>query len=236
MNSEIQEKLNKYCLINRKYQLLDEFNFKLKFSKIDSECLKLAWQYSCDKIHNDEIIKDTKDLPKNGKKEISQKLQKFNFESNDLYYYLNSKFDVKELKLNEEQVERRLRNLLALRHQKIIFKEITKLKRKEKLIKLKEKVIGITMLSIIPIIVISFFFGSNIRDGLTSVDVLSERIYEREVYEFNGSVCNDGSISHSQGSGTCSWHDGVAYKFYKGDHKYSMDECKKIAKDLSWVD
>ena len=123
MNSEIQDKINKYCLINRKYQLLDESNFKLKFSKIDIKELKLAWEYGCDKIQNDEIIKDAKDLPKNGKKDISQKLQKFNFESNDLFYYLNSKFDVKELKLNEEQVERRLRNLLALRHQKIIFKE-----------------------------------------------------------------------------------------------------------------
>jgi hypothetical protein len=24
-----------------------------------------------------------------------------------------------------------------------------------------------------------------------------------------GAVCNDGSESHSTGSGTCSWHDGV---------------------------
>lgn len=236
MNSEIQDKINKYCLINRKYQLLDESNFTLKFSKIDIKDLKLAWKYGCDKIQNDEIIKDSKDLPKNGKKDISQKLQKFNFESNDLFYYLNSKFEVKELKLDEEKVERRLRNILALRHQKIILTEINKLKRKEKLTQFKEKVVGIATLSIIPIIVIGFFFGSHIRDGFTTVDVLTERIYQREIYEFNGSKCNDGSTSHSQGRGTCSWHDGVNYKFYTGEHKYSLEECRNKAKDRSWIE
>ena len=175
-------------------------------------------------------------LFRSGEAEISLKLQKFNFESNDLYYYLNSKFDSKELKLDEEQVERRLRNILALRYQKIILDEINKLKRKEKLIQFKEKVFEIALASIFPIIIFSFFFGTRIIDGFTTVDVLTERIYEREIYEFNGSKCNDGSTSHSQGRGTCSWHGGVDYKFYKGEHKYTLEECRKKAKDLSWIE
>jgi hypothetical protein len=236
MNSEIQDKINRYCIINRKYQLLDESSFKLKFRKFDIEKLNVAWEFGSKKIQNNEIIKDTKELPKNGRKEISKKLEKLNFNSNDLYIFLNSKFDEKELKLDEEQIERRLRNLIAQRHQKIILNEINKLISKQKLNQIKEKVVNIAFLSIIPILIITFFFGSRIRDGFTTVDVLTERIYEREIYNFSGSICNDGSTSHSQGRGTCSWHGGVAYKFYKGDHKYSKDECRKKAKEISWIE
>jgi hypothetical protein len=236
MNSEIQDKIIRYCIINRKYQLLDESSFKLKFRKIDIEKLNLAWEFGSKKIQNNEIIKDTKELPKNGRKEISKKIEKLNFNSHDLYIFLNSKFDEKELKLDEEQIERRLRNLIAQRHQKIILNEINKLISKEKLNQIKEKVVNIAFLSIIPILIITFFFGSRIRDGFTTVDVLTERIYEREIYNFNGSICNDGSTSHSQGRGTCSWHSGVAYKFYKGDHKYSKEECRKKAKEISWIE
>lgn len=236
MISEIQDKLNKYCLINRKYQLLNETDFISKFTNIKTEYLNKAWEYSCGEIQNSEIIKNTLELPKNGKKEITNRLQKFNFVSSDLYFYLNSKFDVKEFKLDDERIERRLRNTLAERHQKILKAEIKKLKRKEKLSRVKEKIVSGIATAIIPVIIVGFFFGSRIRDGFTSVDILTERIYEREIYEFSGSICRDGTTSHSQGRGTCSWHNGVRYKFYKGQHKKSKEKCRIEAKERSWIE
>lgn len=236
MNEEIQNKLNKYCLINRKYQLIDEMQFSSIFSYIKSDYLKKAWEYSYTEIKNDEIIKNTDELPQNGNNEISKRLQKFNFISSDLYFYLNSRFEVKEWKLDDERIERRLRNILAERHQKIIKAEIKKSSKQQKLKEVKDKIISVTALAFIPILIVGFFFGSRIRDGFTSVDVLIERIYEREVYEFDGSICRDGTISHSQGRGTCSWHNGVSRKFFKGQHKKSKQECEIEAKERSWIE
>ena len=82
----------------------------------------------------------------------------------------------------------------------------------------------------------TFFFGTTIINGLTSVDTLTKKIHERSKYKFSGSKCNDGSTSYSQGQGTCSWHDGVDYEFFKGDYAKSLEECRNEAKGLSWRD
>jgi len=197
---ELQKKLNKYALINRKYQLFDKTQFLSTFSKIETEHLQEAWQYGSDEIQNKEIIKNASEISRKGKKVVSNRLLRFNSDSSDLFYYLNSKFDVKELKLDEEQIERRLRNTLAKRHQKILKAKIKKEERSRK------------------------------------IHVLTNRIYEREVYEFSGSICRDGSTSHSQGRGTCSWHNGVRYEFHKGQHKLTKQECRILAKERSWIE
>jgi hypothetical protein len=85
------------------------------------------------------------------------------------------------------------------------------------------------------IAILGYFLMPPLIDRLTPVDVLTERIYNREVYKFSGAKCNDGSIGHSQGSGTCSWHDGVNFYFDKGDHKKSIEDCHSEALDLSWL-
>ncbi|MCK3683981.1 DUF3761 domain-containing protein [Maribellus sp. YY47] len=79
------------------------------------------------------------------------------------------------------------------------------------------------------------------------IDSLTLLVAHEHLYRFNGAVCNDGSISHSQGRGTCSYHGGVSYYFYKGDCMMTWDECqeeaikllekiKKKAKRRSWID
>ncbi|WP_281239926.1 hypothetical protein [Flavobacterium praedii] len=236
MDEEIQNKLNKYCIINRKYHLLDEKQFLSMFSNIKIEHLKKAWEYSFVEIQNKEIITSYVELQKNRKKEFSNRLRKFNFNSSDLYFYLNSEFDVKELLFDDEHFERRIRNALAKRHQIIIKTEIKKLKRQEKLREIKDKIISTIAITFIPILIFALLFVSRIRDGFTSVDILTERIYEREIYEFDGSICRDGKISHSQGRGTCSWHNGVYRKFHKGQHKKSKKESRIEAQERSWIE
>jgi len=61
--------------------------------------------------------------------------------------------------------------------------------------------------------IVGLFFIPRIIDGLTPVEVLTEKIHEKSKYKFDGSVCNDGHISHSQGRGTCSWHQNGKITF-----------------------
>jgi hypothetical protein len=81
----------------------------------------------------------------------------------------------------------------------------------------------------------SFFFGGRIVDGFTSVETLTMKLHERSKYIFSGSKCNDGFISISQGQGSCSWHNGVTYEFYKGEYSKTLEECRTEAEELSWI-
>ncbi|MCG8796685.1 DUF3761 domain-containing protein [Tenacibaculum finnmarkense] len=236
IGNKVEELLNQYSYILRKYQLNNKDEYIYSFKNIELEILEKSWNYSFEKIKNRDIIKNTQTLPENGKRIVNKKFEELNKDIDSLYKYLKKEFDVKELKYDEERIERKLRNKLALIHQKKIKNKINNLIRQQKIYETKRKIKSIAIISIFPILIFSFLFGEIIIDGFTSVDTLTERIYNREVYKFNGSKCRDGSLSHSQGRGTCSWHGGVRFKFYKGQHKKSMEECEKIAKKKSWID
>ncbi len=236
MSREIQFKLERYCLINRKYQLNNKNHYLNTFSFLEKADLEKAWALSYEKIQNHEIIKDVKDLPIEYEYEILNRLKDFNFNRHELYFYLFRKFDVKSLKLRDEQIERRIRNILALRHQNIIINEIEKTIKDDKIYSIRRKIASIAGYLFFSALVIAIFFGSIIRDGFTPVDVLTEKIYKKEIYLFDGSICRDGSISRSQGRGTCSWHKGVRKKFFKGEPKYTKKECRVMAIKRSWVD
>jgi hypothetical protein len=94
----------------------------------------------------------------------------------------------------------------------------------------------LTIILVFTLIFGTFFFGTRIIDGFTSVETLTERIHEDSKYKYSGSKCNDGWTSFSQGQGACSWHDGVKYKFYKGEYSKTLEECKLKAVELSWMD
>jgi hypothetical protein len=94
----------------------------------------------------------------------------------------------------------------------------------------------LSLILIVSVILIPFFFGNRVIDGLTSVDTLTEKLHEQSKYKYSGSKCNDGWNSLSQGSGTCSWHGGVAYEFHAGQYTKSIIECKREASKLSWLD
>ena len=95
---------------------------------------------------------------------------------------------------------------------------------------------ALTIVLIFSTIFGTFFFGSRIINGFTSVETLTVRIHERSKYKFSGSKCNDGWTSFSQGQGACSWHNGVDYEFYKGEYSRTINECRQEAEELSWLD
>lgn len=74
-----------------------------------------------------------------------------------------------------------------------------------------------------------------LRDHFTPVDVLTERIHEQSRHPFTGSACYDGFLRPSQGSGTCSGHGGVEYKFEKNRYGKSLERCRKEAEEISWI-
>jgi len=102
-------------------------------------------------------------------------------------------------------------------------------------IKIAGKSVGICIV----ILGLNFTFAKKpILYHFYTVDKLTEVFYESKnnKYKFDGAVCNDGWISHSQGRGTCSWHDGVFYYFYKGNYIKTKEECRIEAKKFSWIE
>jgi hypothetical protein len=95
MDFKIQKILWKYSEINRKYQLQSKEVLFSDFSNVSDESLENAWRVGLEKIQNREIIKNTSPLPSFGEFEIKKRLKEFNYNSQDLYYYLNSSFNVK---------------------------------------------------------------------------------------------------------------------------------------------
>jgi len=101
------------------------------------------------------------------------------------------------------------------------------------------KVVFIFFIVVIILLSFDFVFAKKpILYHFYTVDKLTEIFYENESnkYQFNGAICNDGWISHSQGRGTCSWHGVVDYYFYIGEYKKTKEECKKDAKRFSWIE
>jgi hypothetical protein len=112
-----------------------------------------------------------------------------------------------------------------------------------------EKILGISTTIIIILIIIGTLNYSRIKDGFTTVDVLTDKyiieyfddrynftvinldlltvfIREDTKYTHSGAICNDGWVSHSTGRGTCSHHGGVRKWFSKGDYSITIEESK----------
>jgi hypothetical protein len=253
MITDLQNKLNQSAVIVRKYNLGDKIYFFSKFSSVDKSRLDTAWTFAENKIQNREIIKNASNLSAEEASLAILKSKAFNNNTIHLFKKLNSKFDVKELKLKDENIERKVRNILALRFLLNISNEINEYRTDEvKSIKSKFlKLISKIKYGIIAMFIIGVFIAPSIIEGLTlpenllneylhskypsikssaiEVDVLAAYLYEESKYKFNGAICNDGWKSHSQGRGTCSHHQGVAYYFYEGDFSKSFEECKEDA-------
>lgn len=190
------------------------------------------------KIQNKEIIKFNPRTSLDNPTQVDREISRIGNDISTIFYYLNSEFDIKSLKHTEENIERRKRNILAVKYISLESKEINKLTEARQTLKRPTKINYLRKIRnvVIAIGIISLFFTPRIIDGLTPVEALANKIHEKSKYKFNGSVCNDGHISHSQGRGTCSWHGGVNYSFDKGDYSKSMDECVSEAKKVSWRD
>ena len=235
INKSILKKIEKNAFIIRKYNLGDESYFYYKFPVASKIVLETIWEKEKKKIQNKEIIKNSNELNQTELISVNERFVKFENNTEKLYDYLISEFDFKKLKLDEENIERRLRNLLSEKFIELSSNEVPKEIKNDHEIRKEKKQSRILTFAII-IGIFSFFFGSTIYDGFTRVEQLTERIHERSKYEFNGSICNDGATSHSQGRGTCSWHKGVNYKFYEGDYAKSIEECKTEAIEKSWME
>lgn len=256
MGENLQNKLNQYALTIRKYNLGDKNYFFSRLQKLNKNRLSRAWNFAQKKIQNREIIKDASHIAIEDFKYATFLSSTFENNTNELYQKLNSKFDVKELKLGDENVERRVRNILALRYLERLSVEIQELQNKEvesfksKSLRFVKKI----KYGLIAVGIVGVFSAPRIIDGLTpaenilnnylheeypkikaskiNVDVLTKYLHEDSRYKFSGAICNDGWVSHSQGRGTCSHHRGVDFYFYEGNYSKSIQQCKKESKNI----
>ena len=238
INTDILKKIERSAFIIRKYNLGDESYFFSKFPVASKVVLEIIWNKEYKKVHNKEIVKNSKELNPSDLVFVDKKFKEFESNTDKLYDYLISEFDYKKLKLDEENKERRLRNLLSKKFIELSSKEIPdeiKIDDKQRKEKKEIKQNRIIILAII-FSLFTYIFGTTIYDGFTPVKQLTERIHERSKYEFSGSICNDGTTSRSQGRGTCSWHKGVRYEFYKGSYRKGLSQCKIEAIESSWID
>jgi hypothetical protein len=225
--------------IVRQYNLGDEKYFFNKFPNSNKTQLTTAWTFAIRKIQNKEIIKDASNLSADEAQKAKEKAIHFDKSIQSIFFYLNSDFDVKKLKLADENIERRVRKILAEEYLDLTSKEITDLPIKDKS-SIKSKTI--TFLSkfkaaFIILGIIGAFSTPRIIDGLTPVETLTTKIHDRSKYEYRiGATCSDGWHSNATGRGACSHHGGVAKWIYETAYHKTIEECRQEAEKISWRD
>lgn len=235
----IQQKLSYFALVVRKYNIGDKDYFFSKFPGIDSSALEIAWSSALKKIQNIEIIKDASSLSEEADKVIQIKVDNFGDNSDSIYQFLNSGFDVKKLKLDDENIERRVRNIIAVRYLQNLSVEILQLHNKSKnSFKVKAgRFVNKIKYGLFIILVIGAFSAPRIISGLTPVDKLTEKIHKASAHKIRvGAICRDGWQSKATGRGACSHHGGVSEWIYATSYYKTIEECKKEAQQKSWRD
>jgi hypothetical protein len=235
----IQSKLNNYALVLRRYNLGDKEYFFSKFPNIDDSILEIAWLYGLKKIQNTEIIKDASSITEEAVKVIEVKVDYLVLNLDSVFQYLNSGFDVKTLKLADENIERRVRNIIAVQYLQNLSVEILQHHEKSKnSFKAKAgRFVNRIKYGFFVILVIVAFSAPRIITGLTPVDKLTEKIHKESGHQIRvGAICMDGWRSGATGRGTCSHHGGVREWVYKTSYYKTLEECKIEAKRKSWRD
>lgn len=235
----MQNKLSYFALVVRKYNIGDKVYFFSKFPDIDNSALKIAWSYALKKIQNTEIIKDVSSLSEEAANVIKIKVDNVGNNSDSIYQYLNSGFDVKRLKFADENIERSVRNILAARYLQNLSVEILQLHNKSRnSFKAKTgRFVNRIKYGLFVILVIGAFSAPRIITGLSPVDKLTERIHKASGYKVRvGAICRDGWQSKATGKGACSHHGGVSEWIYATSYYKTLEECKKEAQRKSWRD
>lgn len=235
----IKDILNSSALIVRKYNLGDKIYFFEVFKLCDKIELESAWAFGLTKIQSKEIIKDASHIAFLEGENAVMKSMAFDYDQSKILFYLNSEFDAKKLKLSDENIERRLRKLLADRYIELTSQEISK-----QLIKSpntsKHKTtsfFGQFKALFIILGIIGIFSTPRIIKGLTPIETIANKIHEESKYTYRvGAICADGWPSNATGRGACSHHGGVAKWIYDTAYRKTMEECRTEAKKISWRD
>jgi len=84
-------------------------------------------------------------------------------------------------------------------------------------------------------IVLITLMAFGLKDKLTPVPELAEKIHERSKKKAPRAVCRDGWLSKSHGPGTCSHHKGVDHYTDTLLYDKSVEACQKEAEEISWI-
>jgi hypothetical protein len=120
MSASVHKIVERAALVCRKYGLWGKEQFEKEFQGIDYSIVHIAWSIALDRVKDDEIIELS---PRRGITKfighgiISEVVGKAEYEDDETNFtYLMSKLDDSTLSLAEEDREREIRRLLALRY------------------------------------------------------------------------------------------------------------------------
>ena len=117
------QNLNLYASLLRKYYIGEEDYMYITLSKITRTELDNAWYFALQSVRHEERIKSSSTASDGYFSAVIKRYD--SFKSNDeIIHYLFSRFEPSKLKLNDENIERRLRYLLALKILKYLEQEI----------------------------------------------------------------------------------------------------------------
>jgi hypothetical protein len=120
--------LKKSAEIIRKYNIPYEEDYFKTLKGIQRKDLIVRNQFAYDKVKNKQIIKDASvTFTEQEETEILSRIEIFGNERNRIYTYLTNDFNVKTLKLKEENLERRVRQILAKRYLGLLLSDANRL-------------------------------------------------------------------------------------------------------------
>lgn len=119
-----KENLQLYACLLRKYYIGEEDYMYITLSKIEKTEINTSWNYAVNTIKHDERIKNSLSITQGSFNLVTKRYDEFD-NHDQIVKYLLSEFDPSKIKLNDENIERRLRYLLAIKTLKSLEKSIT---------------------------------------------------------------------------------------------------------------
>lgn len=231
--------LDRYTYVTIRYKLADQNTYIQYLNTYPRAWINESWGRVNLELHSNEVVSDAKYENHINKSTLENEIIKAGSSLNEWYIYLCEPFTGDKEDWGNELAIRRARHQIAMQFYSTASVELIKCfdqcnsyKEKHNNNDNKEKII----IAIYILFLLSIPFWSRIKDGFTSVDILTEKIYHESRFGFNGAICRDGWISHSRGRGTCSHHGGVRYYFTKNDHQISREEAREEARKRSWIE
>jgi hypothetical protein len=205
-----KENLNLYACLLRKYYIGEEDYMFITLCNIDKTELINSWNYALKKIQHDERIKNSSSITLGAFSLVTKRYD--GFENHDqIVKYLFSGFEPSELKLIDENIERRLRYLLSIKTLKsleqklnfefieselekksnqeaanlreIIKNELSILKRTE--ISRRQKIQRVSITLFLTLILFVSILGYFTLDHIKKIKNLNTRILEKSVLQKN---------------------------------------------------
>lgn len=233
------EMLDRYSYVAVRYKLADRTGFTKSLAAYPKSWLTASWRRANSAMIKESFVADSRNDNYINQAVLKHELSVAGDSIDTWYAYLKTPFLAEKWDWDTELAMRRARHQIASQFMGTATAELAKCHNdcttpKERELKEERRLQRLALFVIL--IFFSLPFWPRIKEGFTSVDTLTEKIYQESRYGFDGAICRDGWTSHSQGRGTCSHHGGVSYYFSQDDYRMTREQARVEAHKRSWID